>query len=67
MYLKFILIVEDSWKVTQVIRVLARLMFVWSEEGNLLGLQPSTISLRNYLFCGFFNHLLLFECIHISK
>ena len=67
MYLKFILIVEDSWKVTQVIRVLARLMFVWSEEGNLLGLQPSTLSLRDYLFWGLPSYLLLLGRMPISK
>ena len=46
---------------------LARLIFVRSEEGNLLGLQPSTLSLRDYLFWGSFSHLLILERIHISK
>ena len=65
--LKSILIVGASWKVTQVTRVLARLIFVRSEEGNPLGLQPSTLSLRDYLFWGFFSHLFLLERIHVSK
>ena len=67
MCLKFILIIEDSWKVTQVTQVLARLIFVRSEVGNLLGLQPSTLSLRNYLFWGLSSHLLLLRRILISK
>ena len=48
--LKSILIVGVSWKIAQVTRMLARLIFVQFEEGNLLGPQPSTFSLRNYLF-----------------
>ena len=47
--LKSIIVVRVSWKIAQVTRMLARLIFVWSEEGNLLGPQPSTLSLRDYL------------------
>ena len=65
--LKSILIVRVSWKITQVTRMLARLIFVWSEEGNLLGPQPSTLSLRDYLFWGLPSHLLLLKRIPISK
>ena len=65
--LKFILIVGVSWKITQVTRMLARLIFVWSEEGNLLRPQPSTLSLRDYLFWGLPSHLLLLGRIPISK
>ena len=67
MYLKSILIVGISWKVAQVTRVLARLIFVQSEEGNLLGPQLSTLSLRDYLFWGLPSHLLLLGRIPISK
>ena len=35
--LKSILIVGVSWKIAQVTRMLAQLIFVRSEEGNLLG------------------------------
>ena len=42
--LKSILIVGVSWKIAQVTQMLARLIFVRSEEGNLLGPQPSTLS-----------------------
>ena len=66
-YLKSILIVGVSWKITQVTRMLARLIFVRSEEGNLLGPQPSTLSLRDYLFQGLPSHLLLLGRIPISK
>ena len=55
--LKSILIVGVSWKITQVTRMLTRLIFVWSEEGNILGPQPSTLSLRNYLLWGLPSHL----------
>ena len=65
--LKSILIVGVSWKITQVTRMLVRLIFVWSKEDNLLGPQPSTLSLRDYLFQGLSSHLLLLECIPISK
>ena len=65
--LKYILIVGVSWKVAQVTQVLAQLIFVQSEEGNLLGPQPSTLSLRDYLFWGFPSHLLLLGRIPISK
>ena len=65
--LKSILIVGVSWKITQVTQMLARLIFVRSEEGNLLGPQPSTLSLRDYLFQGLPNHLLLLGRIPISK
>ena len=65
--LKSILIVGVSWKITQVTRMLARLIFIQSEEGNLLGPQSSTLSLRNYLFWGLPSHLLLLERILISK
>ena len=63
--LKSILIVEVSWKITQVTRMLARLIFIQSE----LPLEPlsSTLSLRNYLFWGLPNHLLLLRRIPISK
>ena len=65
--LKSILIVRVSWKITQVTRMLARLIFVRSEEGNLLGPQPSTLSLRDYLFWGLPSHLLILGRIPISK
>ena len=65
--LKSILIVGISWKITQVTRILARLIFVRFEEGNLFGPQPSTLSLRNYLFWGLSSHLLLLGCISISN
>ena len=65
--LKSILIVGVSWKIAQVTRMLARLIFVRFEEGNLLGPQPSTFSLRNYLFWDLPSHLLLLERILISK
>ena len=65
--LKSILIVGVSWKIAQVTRMLARLIFVRFEEGNLLGPQPSTLSLRDYLFWGLPSHLLLLERIPISK
>ena len=65
--LKSILIVGVSWKITQVTRILARLIFVRSEEDNLLGPQPSTLSLRDYLFWGPLSHLLLLRRILISK
>ena len=42
--LKSILIVGVSWKITQVTRMPARLIFVWSEKGDLLEPQPSTLS-----------------------
>ena len=48
--LKSILIVGVSQKIAQVIRMLTRLIFVRSKEGNLLESQPFTISLRDYLF-----------------
>ena len=67
MCLKSILIVGVSWKITQVIRMFARLIFIRSEEGNLLRPQPSTLSLRNYLFWGLPSHLLLLGFIPISK
>ena len=65
--LKSILIVGISWKITQVTRMLARLISVRFEEGNLLGPQPSTLSLRDYLFWGLPSNLLLLERIRISK
>ena len=65
--LKSILIVGVSWKIVQVTQMLARLIFVRSEEYNLLGSQPSTLSLHNYLFWGLPNHLLLLGHIPISK
>ena len=65
--LKSILIVGVSWKITQVTRMLTRLIFVRFEEGNLLGPQPSTLSLRNYLLWGLRSHLPLLERIPISK
>ena len=67
MCLKFILIVGVSWKITQVTLMLAQLIFVRSEEGNLLGPQPSTLSLRDYLFWGLPSHLLLLGRIPISR
>ena len=42
--LKSILIVGVSWKITQVTRMPARLIFVRSEEGDLPGPRPSTLS-----------------------
>ena len=42
--LKSILIVGVSWKITQVTRMLAQLIFVRSEEGVLLRPRPSTLS-----------------------
>ena len=65
--LNSILIVGVSWKIAQVTWMLTRLIFVWSEEGNLLGPQPSALSLRDFLFWGLPSHLLLLECIPISK
>ena len=65
--LKSILIVGVSWKIAQVTQMLARLIFVWSEEGNVLRPQPSTLSLCNYLFWGLPSHLLLLRRIPISK
>ena len=65
--LKSILIVGVSWKITQVTRMLARLIFVQFEEGNLLEPQPSTLSLCDYLFCGLPSHLLLLGRIPINK
>ena len=65
--LKSILIVGVFWKIAQVTWMLARLIFVQSEEGNLLRPQPSALSLRGYLFWGFRSHLLILECIPISK
>ena len=41
--LKSILIVGISWKITQVAQILARLIFVRSEEGDLLEPRPSTL------------------------
>ena len=65
--LKSILVVRVSWKIAQIIQMLARLIFVRSEECNLLRPQPFTLSLRDYLFWGLSNHLLLFGHIPISK
>ena len=42
--LKSILIVGVSWKITQVIQMSARLIFVLSEEDDILGPRPSTLS-----------------------
>ena len=44
MCLKSILIVRVSWKITQVTRMPARLIFVRSEKGDLLRPRPSTLS-----------------------
>ena len=44
MCLRSILIVRVSWKIAQVTRMPARLIFVRSKEGVLLGPQPSTLS-----------------------
>ena len=65
--LKSILIVGVSWKIAQVTWLLARLIFIRSEEGNLLGPQPSTLSLRDYLFWGLPSYLLLLGRISISQ
>ena len=65
--LKSILIVGISWKTAQVTRMLARLIFIWFEEGNLLEPQPSTLSICDYLFWGLPSHLLLLGHIPISK
>ena len=67
MCLKSIFIVGVSWKITQATWMLARLIFVRSEEGNLLESQPSTLSLCDYLFQGLPSHLLLLGHIPISK
>ena len=67
MCLKSILIVGVSWKIAQVTWMLARLIFVRFEEGNLLGPQLSTLSLCDYLFWGFPSHFLLLGRIPISK
>ena len=67
MCLKSILIVGVSWKIAQVTRMLTWPIFVRSEKGNLLGPQPSTFSLRDYLFWGLPSHLLLLGRIPISK
>ena len=50
--LKSILIIGVSWKITQVTRMPARLIFVRSEKGVLLGPWPSTLSRRDYLSWG---------------
>ena len=42
--LKSILIIRVSWKITQVTWMPARLIFVRSQEGDLLGPRPSTLS-----------------------
>ena len=65
--LKSILIIGVSWKIAQVTRMLARLIFVRSKEGNLLGPQPSALSLHDYLLWGLPSHLLLLGCIPVSK
>ena len=65
--LKSILIVGVSWKIVQVTRMLAWLIFIRSEESNLLGPQPSTLSLHDYLFWDLPSHLLLFGRIPISQ
>ena len=44
MCLKSILIVRVSWKITQVTRMPAQLIFMRSEKGVLLGPRPSTLS-----------------------
>ena len=65
--LKSILIVGVSWKITQVTRMPARLIFARSEEGDFLGPRPSTLSQRDYLFWDLPNHLLLLGRIPIHK
>ena len=65
--LKSILVVGVSWKIAEVTRMLARLIFVRFEDGNLLRPQPSTLSLCDYLFWGLPNHLLLLGHIPISE
>ena len=65
--LKSILVVGVSWKIAQVTWMLARLIFIQSEEGNLLEPQPSTLSLRDYLSWGLSSHLLLLGHIPISE
>ena len=67
MCLKSILIVGVSWKITQVTRMLTRLIFVRSKEVVLLGPRPSTLSCHDYLFWDLPNHLLILESIPISK
>ena len=42
-------------------------IFVRSEEDDLLGPRPSTLSWRDNLFWDLPSHLLLLECIPISK
>ena len=66
-YLKSILIVGVSWKIAQVTRMFAQLIFVQSKEGNLFEPQPSTLSLLDYLFWGLPSHLFLLRRIPISK
>ena len=65
--LKSILIVGVSWKITQVTRMPARLIFFRSEEGALLEPQLSTLSECNYLFWNLLSHLLILQRILISK
>ena len=66
-WLKSIFIVGVSWKITQITRMSAWLVFVRSEEDDLLGPRPSTLSWRNHLFWDFSSHLLLLRCIPICK
>ena len=65
--LKSILIVGVSWKITQVIRMSDRLIFVRSEKCVLLGPRPSTLSRRDYLSWSLPSHLLILGHIPISK
>ena len=65
--LKSILIIGVSWKITQVTRMLARLIFFRSEEGALLEPQLSTLSERDYLLWNLPSHLLILRRILISK
>ena len=65
--LKSIFIVGISWKITQVTRMPAWLIFVRSEEDDPLRPQPSTLSWRDHLFWDLPSHLLLLGRIPISK
>ena len=65
--LKFIFIVGISWKITQVTRMPAWLIFIRSEEDDPLGPRPSTFSWRDHLFWDLPNLLLILGCILISK
>ena len=64
---KSIFIVGVSWKIVQVTRMPARLMFVRFEKDDPLGPRPSTLSWRDHPFWDLPSHLLILRCIPISK